>query len=324
MNGMPVRILPNGYFDRVDRGRIRLTGADRRSFLQGLLTNDIEKLGPGSGCYAALLTPQGRMLSDMEVLDPGERILLVVPAQVTGRLVRQFEDSIFTEDVSVADVSSDIRQMTIVGAAAVTALGLSVPFDASAPYANRERDVAGGHVVIYVDPSWGVPARGVLGAEASLATLRASLGASGIEGIAPAALESLRIEHGTPLFGVDMDEDTIPLEAGLEERAISFTKGCYVGQEVIVRVMHRGHGRVARKLVGFTLADASRDALPPRGTALTSGDRAIGKLTSIAWSDRLGHGVALGYVQRDFVEPGTVVSCGGDRRAIVTALPMSE
>lgn len=312
-----MRILPNGFFDRADRGRISVSGADRRSFLQGLLTNDVAALQPGAGCYAALLTPQGRMISDMDVLELGDRIILVVPAATSARLVEQFDNSIFTEDVTVANVSLEMRQMTVVGGSAVTALGLALPSDLSAPYANRVHEIAGARVLTYVDPTWGLPARQVLGPEATLASIGESLRASGIQSVDPHALEPLRIEHGTPLFGIDMDEDTIPLEAGLDERAISFTKGCYVGQEVIIRVMHRGHGRVARKLVGFELPDARPDALPAHGTVLLSGDRDVGMLTSIAWSDRLDRAVALGYVRRDLVEPGTTILYDGNSRAVV-------
>ena len=114
-----------------------------------------------------------------------------------------------------------------------------------------------------------------------------------------------------------MDEDTIPLEAGIESRAISFTKGCYVGQEVIIRVLHRGHGRVARKLVGLTL---DGDAIPAAGATIRSGDREIGHVTSSAASPALKTAIALGYVHRDFLEPGTTVSIG-DQGAVVTALP---
>ena len=118
-------------------------------------------------------------------------------------------------------------------------------------------------------------------------------------------VEALRIEGGVPLFHRDMDEETIPLEAGIESRAISFTKGCYVGQEVIVRVLHRGHGRVVRKLVGLRL-DSTGDRVPLRGARLLSGDREIGSITSAAVSPQLGV-IALGYVHRDFVAAGTRV-----------------
>jgi folate-binding protein YgfZ len=119
--------------------------------------------------------------------------------------------------------------------------------------------------------------------------------------------ETLRIETGVPRFGRDMDEETIPLEAGIESRAISFTKGCYVGQEVIIRVLHRGHGRVARKLVGLTIDGSD---VPQPGTRIASGDREIGEVTSSTMSPALQRPIALGYVHRDFVEPGTNVTIG--------------
>jgi folate-binding protein YgfZ len=114
-----------------------------------------------------------------------------------------------------------------------------------------------------------------------------------------------------------MDEETIPLEAGIESRAISFSKGCYVGQEVIIRVLHRGHGRVARKLVGLTL---DGDDVPEAGAAIRSGDREIGSVTSSTISPALKRPIALAYVHRDFLEAGTVVTAGG-QHATVTALP---
>ena len=118
----------------------------------------------------------------------------------------------------------------------------------------------------------------------------------------PATLEAARIEASYPVFGVDMTADTIPLEAGIEDRALSLTKGCYVGQEVIIRVLHRGHGRVARRLVRLQVEG---DA-PQKDAKVFSGDREVGFITSSAKSPRLG-AIALGYVHRDFVEPGTAV-----------------
>jgi folate-binding protein YgfZ len=126
----------------------------------------------------------------------------------------------------------------------------------------------------------------------------------------------LRVERGIPEFLVDTSEETIPLEAGLDD-TISHTKGCYVGQEIIIRVLHRGHGRVARKLVGLTI---DGDHAPAPGAAISSGDKEIGRVTSAAMSLRLKRPIALGYVQRDFVEPGTHVTIG-EQAAAVTALP---
>jgi folate-binding protein YgfZ len=119
----------------------------------------------------------------------------------------------------------------------------------------------------------------------------------------------MRIDAGRPLFLVDMGEDTIPLEAGIEDRAISLTKGCYVGQEIIIRVLHRGHGRVARKLVKLSLAEGA--GVPSRGDAIASGGKAMGAVTSAAMSPRTGRPVALGYVHRDFAAPGAPVEVNG-------------
>jgi folate-binding protein YgfZ len=137
--------------------------------------------------------------------------------------------------------------------------------------------------------------------------------------------EVCRIESGRPVFGKDMTGDTIPLEAGIEDRAISLTKGCYVGQEIIIRVLHRGHGRVARRLVGLTLEPGA--AVPPRGSAIRGGDRDIGAVTSAVQSPALGRPIAMGYVHRDFVEPGTAVTVVVDDRplsAAVTRLPFLD
>jgi tRNA-modifying protein YgfZ len=135
------------------------------------------------------------------------------------------------------------------------------------------------------------------------------------------ALDAVRIEAGYPVFGVDMTEDTIPLEAGIEHRAVSFTKGCYVGQEVVIRVLHRGGGRVARKLVALRI-DGD---VPSRGTKLTAGGRDVGFVTSAAASPVHGT-IALGYVHRDFTAPGTEVAVAGDaaNRVTVSARPMSS
>src|SRR5262249_51979315 len=131
-------------------------------------------------------------------------------------------------------------------------------------------------------------------------------------------VEMCRVEGGRPLFGLDMNEDTIPLEAGIEDRAISLTKGCYVGQEVIIRVLHRGHGRVARRLVGIAVEPGS--PVPSPRDRIATSDRDIGVVTSAVQSLALGGPIALGYVHRDFVQPGTTVVVGS-QPGKVEALP---
>lgn len=151
------------------------------------------------------------------------------------------------------------------------------------------------------------------------ASILAMIQESGGIMVGATAAEACRIEGGRPLFGVDMTEDTIPLEAGIEDRAISLTKGCYVGQEVIIRVLHRGHGRVARRLVGMTF-DAGVP-VPTSGDKILAAAREIGSITSAADSPALGRPVALGYVHRDYAEPGTAVIVG-TTGGTVASLPL--
>src|SRR5205823_14386242 len=141
--------------------------------------------------------------------------------------------------------------------------------------------------------------------DAHASALRSALMAAGAAVLDADTAEAIRIEAGVPRFGRDMDEDTIPLEAGIETRAISFSKGCYVGQEVIIRVLHRGHGRVARKLMGLRIEG---DAVPSAGAPVRDGAREIGRVTSSTRSPAAQQPIALAYLHRDFVTPGPTVS----------------
>jgi folate-binding protein YgfZ len=174
--------------------------------------------------------------------------------------------------------------------------------------------------VARVDPL-GVPGYVVYLDPARAADLERALVLRGAPVVLHSELDAARVEAGYPLFGIDMNHDTIPLEAGIEQRAISFTKGCYVGQEVIIRVLHRGHGRVAKRLVGLRM---DHDGVT-RTARIHAADRDIGEVTSAATSPTLG-AVALGYVHRDFVEPGTRVTVDGPSGpvgAVVSARPIS-
>ena len=307
--------------DRAGCGRILLTGADRRSYLQGLLTNDIEVLRPGTGCYAAMLNAQGRMLTDMRVLELGDGVLLDVPAGVTTAIRDHLDRFVFSEDVKVEDVTAVRSEIGLYGPRALEILKSAGTEGAapSLPFGITGVRIAGADALLVASDG---PAAGydVISSVDDAATVRQALLAAGAEIASDEDLETLRIERGRPRFGADMTEDTIPLEAGLEDRAISRTKGCYVGQEVIVRVQDRGHGRVARRLVGLTF-DAARP-IPPVGAPLQAGGRDIGRITSATWSPALARPIALGYVHRDFAEPGTHVDVAG-AVAVVTSLPMA-
>jgi folate-binding protein YgfZ len=311
------------FLDRSDRGRIVVSGRERASYLQGLLTNDIVALAAGQGCYTAYLTAQGRMIADLYAYELGDVLLLTLSGGVKDAVMAKLDQFIFSEDVQLGDVTGTFAQIAIVGpgAAAVVASivnGVSEAALREMPeHGNARVDWAGGAAIVARVTDAGEPGFDLFVEHAQAGALKAALIAAGVVELDEATAEAVRVESGMPLFGRDMDEETIPLEAGIESRAISFTKGCYVGQEVIIRVLHRGHGRVARKLVGLIL-DGER--VPEAGAAIRSGDREIGNVTSSTASPALQRPIALAYLHRDFLEPGTEVSVD-DRRATVTALP---
>ena len=295
---------------RGDRGVLAVTGPDRLVWLQGLVTNDVAALSPGDSRYAAYLTPQGRMITDLRVVNLADRALLEVPGSLAEGLRAKLEALLFAEDAEVHDMSGRMSVLDLHGpdapgvlARARAALTSTSPIE---PIRDDVYRVPG--LTFFVPPG-----------DAD-AVVRALTEAGAVETTLE-TLDVLRVEAGRPAFLVDMDEHTIPLEAGIEDRGLSFTKGCYVGQEVIVRVMHRGHGRVAKKLVGLLF---EKNATPHAGDLVGSDKREIGRLTSVVWSPTLERPIALGYVHRDFVEEGTavqVMAADGALPATVSDLP---
>ena len=289
------------------RNAIGVSGGDRASYLQGLLTNDIQALTPGTGCYAAWLTPQGRMLTDLHVFESGDMILLDVPAAEMAATLQRLDQFLFSEDVQIADLAATLTSVWSHGPKAAVLLeqvltgvqGLALWPE----YHNARATFEDAPVVVGRVSQLGVPGFVVYIEPSRKAGLERALVDRGAVAAEPSVIEAARIEAGYPVFGVDMTDDTIPLEAGIEERAISFSKGCYVGQEVIIRVLHRGHGRVARRLVALRLDGDGAVA----GAKILAGDRDVGMVTSAAVSPTLGS-IALGYVHRDFTEPGTALS----------------
>ncbi len=312
------------FFERANRGRIVVSGRDRASYLHGLLTNDIASLAAGEGRYAAYLTPQGRMIADLFVYELGDIMLLVVPGNTKDTLLAKFDQFIFSEDVQLGDVTDAFAEIAVIGpeAARVVAAGIN-GLDATRlrelpEHGNIRAESGGRPVIITRVMDTGEPGYDVFVERDQIDAFTEMMAAKGAAVALDAeTVETLRIEAGVPLFGRDMDEDTIPLEAGIESRAISFTKGCYVGQEVIIRVMHRGHGRVARKLVGLTL---DGEVVPAIGASIRAGDREVGLVTSSTFSPALNKPIALGYAHRDFVAPGTAAAIDGTL-ATVTELP---
>ena len=332
--------------DLSGRGRIAVGGDDRASYLQGLLTNDIEALSSGQGCYAAYLTPQGRMLADLQVLNLGDELLLDVHHTVTAMLVDRLRSFVFTEDVTIEDrttrwaafglhgpesarvVSAVVRPDGGDGSAAVGADELG----AYPEYRHRVGHFEGVPVVTARSDETGEVGF-ILYADAGVrVALGDALARAGATELDAATFDLLRVEAGRPAFPADMNQETIPLEAGIEDRAISMSKGCYVGQEVIIRILHRGQGRVGRRLVGICFEPHGEP--PAVGATLTTpggvhsqigaDGQSVGAITSSLRSPALDRPIALGYVKRQLAEPGTeLVATDGERHrsGVVTSRP---
>ena len=305
--------------DRSDRGRLVVSGADRASYLQGLLTNDTSALKPGEGCYSAYLTPQGRMIADMCVYELGDLILLALSRHVKDTVLAKLDQFVFSEDVQIGDVTDTFFTTAVVGPDAERILSgvLGDPVVALPEHGNRRVRFDGHPAIMTRVTDLGEAGYDVYVEQAQAAAFRERLAGAGVVEADLDTAAAIRIEAGIPKFGRDMDEETIPLEAGIESRAISMSKGCYVGQEVIIRVLHRGHGRVARKLAGLVFEG---DAVPATGATVTVEGRDIGRLTSATMSPALKRPIALAYLHREFLAIGTAVLVGG-ARAVVTELP---
>jgi len=292
-----------GLLDRSERGKLALTGADAKSFLQGQVSNDVEGLVSGTGCYAALLTPKGKMLGDVRILDAGGELLLDterVALQELFNVIRRFS---IGYDVQLHKRTLERGLFSLIGpeAASVAAVGL----DDAAEHAHREAEVRGiGVRAIRTDV--GID---LLCDAADSERLASALGVPRID---ESAAECLRVERGRPRYGIDLDDTVIPQEAGLNERAVSFTKGCYVGQETVARLYYRG--KPNRHLRGLRLSGAAQTGDPVR-----LGEREVGRLGSVVESPRLGW-IALALIRRE-APVGSTVSVGDGVAADVVELP---
>ncbi len=296
-----------GLVDRSERGKLALTGPDAKAFLNGQVSNDIEALEPRHGCYATLLTHKGKMLADLRVLDTGDELWLD------------------TERVALQSVFDTIRRFSIgyeiglekrtLQQALFSLIGPQARAVAGAPEVAVEHDnVAseiGGAAVLLVATDLGID---VVCSADRADRVREALLAAGATTVGEEAAEVLRVESGRPRYGVDLDDSVIPQEAGLNERAVSFTKGCYVGQETVARLHYRG--KPNRHLRGLRLS-----APVPTGEELRVDDRVVGRIGSSVVSPTLGP-IALALVRRE-APPGTQVSLG-DANAEVVELPFTR
>jgi folate-binding protein YgfZ len=265
----------------------------------------------------------------MYLVETGDAIVMDLEREVSAKVFAHLDRFVITEDVQISDDTEAVAQLGVFGPTASSVLTRVLELDRSwldvaAPLDNRSVLWRGTPVLVVSRDDVGVSGFDLLIAAEAAGSLAAALREAGSSDVDPEVVEASRIEAGRPVFGRDMTEDTIPLEAGIESRAISFTKGCYVGQEIIIRVVHRGHGRVARRLVGLRFDPSA--AVPAAGSRIHAGDRDIGAVTSAVRSVALSRPIAMGYVQRDFIDPGTEVSVVSGESvvpAVVAALPFT-
>jgi folate-binding protein YgfZ len=311
-----------GILDLSFRSRLCLTGADRIRFLHGQVTNDIKRLRLGEGCYAALVTAKGRMQSDLNIYCLAHELLLDFEPGLSRTIAERLEKYLVADDVQVVDIASLYGLLSVQGpeaTAVVRSMALFGDLPSEAFSFSNIVDSMLGDVYLVKQPRMGtegfdlfVPAAG-LGAVAD--KLVAAARALGGRVCGWQALEIARIEAGIPRFGLDMDESNLPQECGIEERAVSYTKGCYIGQEVLNRIHTMGH--VNRELCALELADDLK-SLPQKGDKLFHDGRVIGSITSVAVSPRTNKRIALSYIRREVNQAGTpltVATAEGETKA---------
>lgn len=317
-----------GVIDLSSRGRLCLLGADRLRFLHGQITNDLQRRRVGEGCYAALVTAKGKMVSDLNVFVLPEELLLDFEPGLTRAVIARLEKYIVADDVQVVDVGPHYGLLSVHGPGAEAAMRATGWFDELPAIAwswTRAADAARGEIYLVRHARIGLPGFdvfapvGALGdvAEALLAAAEAAGGCA----CGWTAFEIARVEAGIPRFGADMDETHLPPECGIEERAVSYRKGCYIGQEVLNRIHSIGH--VNRRLCGLRF-EGDLAAAPARGDTLLKNGREVGHLTSAVFSPVLQTHIALGYLRREHAAPGTELilrSVGGESIARVVELP---
>jgi len=310
--------------DMSPAGKLRVAGADRIAYLQGQLSQDILPLSQrGAGAYSCLLKPTGQMLSDMVLLAIQDAILVLTPPQTCRTVQERLEQFIIMEDVEIEDITPRYALFHVAGSQAAAALEALGPA-ANLPLWQGAATLWRGHELPVVRTDrCGEQGYDLLAPAEIADDLWQALHKAGGHPVGYEAWNVRRVEAGIPLFGVDMNESTLPLEAGLGDRAISLTKGCYTGQEVIHRIVSRGHTN--RSLVGLRL---SGDLLPaPRAAIGTEARADAGWVTSAVHSFALQRGIALGYLRNEVATPGSLVTVHRETAPIpaeVAKLPFVE
>jgi tRNA-modifying protein YgfZ len=285
-----------GLLDRSERGKLMVSGGEAADFLQGQLTNEIEALDVGEGAYAALLDRKGHIQADMRVLRPDPDELWVdTEAAALETVRRHLETYKIGRDVAIADLGAQRTILSLIGPRSVELAG-------SAPLPEHACEPVGveGIECLAVGTAEGID---LVAKATDAGRLREALLAAGAGEVAAEAVEILRIEAGRPRFGAEMSDETMPAEAGIVETAVSFTKGCYIGQEPVARLHYRG--RPNRRLCGLVLS-----APAEAGTPLRLGEKEVGRIGSACVSPARGP-IALAIIRRE-ADAGAELAAGED------------
>jgi folate-binding protein YgfZ len=317
-----------GVIDLSFRSRICLTGADRVRFLHGQVTNDVKKLRIGEGCYSAITTAKGKMESDLNIFALADELLLDFEPSLTKKISARLEKFIVADDVQIVDVAPHYGLLSVQGPKAVEvvrALDLFPEIPAQQLGSIKISDVTLGEIYLSNNPRLGASGFDLFVPNNSLGAVADKLIAAakqiGGRAVGWTAFETARIEAGVPRFGADMDETNIPLECGIESRAIVYNKGCYIGQEVINRIHSVGH--VTRELRALRLA-TNLESLPKKGDKLFHAGKEVGYVTSAVKSPALNANIALGYVRREANQIGnelTLRTATGESPAKIVESP---
>jgi len=314
-----------GVLDLSFRGRLCLTGADRARFLNGQVTNNVKDLRPGQGCYAALVTAKGKMESDLNIFCLPNELLLDLEPGYAAKVTARLEKYVIADDVQIVDAGAPYGLLSVQGPKAEAILRLLPLLIPEKPFSfTTFNDPALGEIYLVNHPRLGTTGIDLFVPTSALASVMENLVKS-VKLVGGClcgwtALEIARIEAGIPRFGIDMDETNLAPEGGIESRAISYSKGCYIGQEVIARI--RTYGQVAKSLRSLRLADDLKTP-PARGDKLLRDGKDAGYVTSAVRSPRTGKITALGYVRREANQPGTKLvlrSADGESEADVADL----
>ncbi len=313
--------------DRGARGRMRLDGPKAAEMLTGLVTNDVLALTPGHGQYAAALSPKGRIVADVRIFSRVDHLLVDIPPRARAgwdALVRKYLNPRVAPFI---DVGTEMRQLAIAGVAARSILGHAAALTrealaALAPYSHIDVEIGGRPVMIARTPELATEGYELFFPADAFGAIWERLVAGGATPGGLLAWEIARIENGRPEWGIDIDDTTIPQEANHDElHAISYTKGCYTGQEVVARIHFRGH--VNRHLRGLVLGHS--EPAPERAPILSLDGKQVGDVRSSALSPRLG-AIAMIMVRREVEMGSTIVVEGesGRTEGKVVPLPFAQ